>query len=261
MIRSLWIAKTGLESQQTNLDVISNNLANVNTAGFKRSRAVFEDLLYQTLRQPGAQVGAANQLPSGLQVGTGVRTVATERLHTQGNLRETGDSMDIAIDGKGFLQVEMPDGSFAYTRDGSLQVDQNGQLVTAGGYPVQPPINIPDNALEITIARDGTVSVTQPGAVGTSVQVGQLQLSTFINPTGLQAIGENLYVETDASGVANFAQPGLDGAGLVRQKYVETSNVNVAEELVNMITAQRAYELNSKAIQTSDQMLARLTQL
>ena len=261
MIRSLWIAKTGLETQQTNLDVISNNLANVNTAGFKRSRAVFEDLLYQTLRQPGAQVGAANQLPSGLQVGTGVRTVATERLHTQGNLRETGDSMDIAIDGKGFLQVEMPDGSFAYTRDGSLQVDQNGQLVTAGGYPVQPPINIPDNALEITIARDGTVSVTQPGAVGTSVQVGQLQLSTFINPTGLQAIGENLYVETDASGVANFAQPGLDGAGLVRQKYVETSNVNVAEELVNMITAQRAYELNSKAIQTSDQMLARLTQL
>ncbi len=261
MIRSLWIAKTGLETQQTSLDVISNNLANVNTAGFKRSRAVFEDLLYQTLRQPGAQVGAANQLPSGLQVGTGVRTVATERLHTQGNLRETGDSMDIAIDGKGFLQVEMPDGSFAYTRDGSLQVDQNGQLVTAGGYPIQPPINIPDNALEITVARDGTVSVTQPGAVGTSVQVGQLQLSTFINPTGLQAIGENLFVETDASGVANFAQPGLDGAGLVRQKYVETSNVNVAEELVNMITAQRAYELNSKAIQTSDQMLARLTQL
>lgn len=261
MIRSLWIAKTGLETQQTSMDVISNNLANVNTAGFKRSRAVFEDLMYQTLRQPGAQVGPANQLPSGLQVGTGVRTVATERLHTQGNLRETGDSMDIAIDGRGFLQVEMPDGSFAYTRDGSLQVDQNGQLVTAGGYPVQPPINIPDNALEITLARDGTVSVTQPGAAGNSVQVGQLQLSTFINPTGLQSIGENLYVETDASGVANFAQPGLDGAGLIRQKYVETSNVNVAEELVNMITTQRAYEMNSKAIQTSDQMLARLTQI
>lgn len=261
MIRSLWIAKTGLESQQTSMDVISNNLANVNTAGFKRSRAVFEDLMYQTLRQPGAQVGANNQLPSGLQIGTGVRTVATERLHTQGNLRETGDSMDIAIDGQGFLQVEMPDGSFAYTRDGSLQMDQNGQLVTAGGYPIQPPINIPDNALEITIARDGTVSVTQPGAAGTSVQVGQLQLTNFINPTGLQAIGENLYVETDASGVANFAQPGLDGAGLIRQKYVETSNVNVAEELVNMITTQRAYEMNSKAIQTSDQMLARLTQI
>ncbi|MDS1141120.1 flagellar basal-body rod protein FlgG [Pusillimonas sp. SM2304] len=261
MIRSLWIAKTGLESQQTNMDVISNNLANVNTSGFKRSRAVFEDLMYQTIRQPGAQVGAANQLPSGLQVGTGVRTVATERIHSQGDLKDTGNSMDIAIQGKGFLQVEMPDGTFAYTRDGSLQVDQNGQLVTAGGYPIQPPINIPDNALTITIARDGTVSVTQPGATGTNVEIGQLQLSTFINPTGLQSAGENLYVETDASGPANFAQPGLDGAGLVLQQYTETSNVNVAEELVNMITTQRAYEMNSKAIQTSDQMLARLTQL
>lgn len=261
MIRSLWIAKTGLESQQTNMDVISNNLANVNTTGFKRSRAVFEDLMYQTIRQPGAQVGAANQLPSGLQLGTGVRTVATERIHTQGNLKDTGNSLDIAIQGKGFLQVEMPDGTFAYTRDGSMQVDQNGQLVTAGGYPIQPPINIPDNALTISIARDGTVSVTQPGAAGTNVEIGQLQLSTFINPTGLQSAGENLYVETDASGPANFAQPGLDGAGLVLQQYTETSNVNVAEELVNMITTQRAYEMNSKAISTSDQMLARLTQL
>lgn len=261
MIRSLWIAKTGLESQQTNMDVISNNLANVNTTGFKRGRAVFEDLMYQTLRQPGAQVGAANQLPTGLQIGTGVRTVATERVHTQGNLRDTGNSLDIAIQGRGFLQVEMPDGTVAYTRDGSLQVDQEGQLVTAGGYPIQPPINIPDNALTISIARDGTVSVTQPGAAGTNVEVGQLELTTFINPAGLQSAGENLYIETDASGPANFAQPGLDGAGLVLQNYVETSNVNVAEELVNMITTQRAYEMNSKAVQTSDQMLARLTQL
>ncbi|MGB3291154.1 MAG: flagellar basal-body rod protein FlgG [Burkholderiaceae bacterium] len=261
MIRSLWIAKTGLESQQTNMDVISNNLANVNTSAFKRGRAVFEDLMYQTIRQPGAQVGAANQLPSGLQVGTGVRTVATERIHTQGNVKETGNPMDIAIQGNGFLQVEMPDGTFAYTRDGNLQKDQNGQLVTAGGYPIQPPINIPDNALTITIARDGTVSVTQPGAAGVNVQIGQLQLSTFVNTTGLQSAGENLYVETDASGPANFAQPGLDGAGLLMQQYTETSNVNVAEELVNMITTQRAYEMNSKAIQTSDQMLARLTQL
>lgn len=172
MIRSLWISKTGLEAQQTGMDVISNNLANVNTTGFKRSRAVFEDLMYQTIRQPGAQVGAANQLPSGLQLGTGVRTVATERIFSQGNLINTGNSMDIAIEGRGFLQVEMPDGTFAYTRDGSLQVDQNGQIVTAGGYPIQPPINIPDNALSITIARDGTVSVTQPGAVGTNVEVG-----------------------------------------------------------------------------------------
>ncbi|PLC51906.1 flagellar basal-body rod protein FlgG [Pollutimonas subterranea] len=261
MIRSLWIAKTGLESQQTNMDVISNNLANVNTTGFKRGRAVFEDLMYQTIRQPGAQVGAANQLPSGLQIGTGVRTVATERIHSQGNLKETGNDLDIAIQGKGFLQVEMPDGTFSYTRDGSLQVDQNGQLVTAGGYPIQPPINIPDNALSVSIGRDGTVSVTQPGATGISVEIGQLQLNTFINPTGLQSAGENLYVETDASGPANLAQPGLDGAGLVLQQYTETSNVNVAEELVNMITTQRAYEMNSKAVQTSDQMLARLTQL
>ncbi len=261
MIRSLWIAKTGLESQQTNMDVISNNLANVNTTGFKRGRAVFEDLMYQTIRQPGAQVGAANQLPSGLQIGTGVRTVATERIHSQGNLKETGNDLDIAVQGKGFLQVEMPDGTFSYTRDGSLQVDQNGQLVTAGGYPIQPPINIPDNALSVSIGRDGTVSVTQPGATGISVEIGQLQLNTFINPTGLQSAGENLYVETDASGPANLAQPGLDGAGLILQQYTETSNVNVAEELVNMITTQRAYEMNSKAVQTSDQMLARLTQL
>lgn len=261
MIRSLWIAKTGLEAQQTNMDVISNNLANVNTAGFKRSRAVFEDLMFQTLRQPGAQVGAANQLPTGLQLGTGVRTVATERIHSQGDLKNTGHELDIAIQGRGFLQVEMPDGTFAYTRDGSLQIDQDGQLVTAGGYPIQPPIMIPDNALQISISRDGIVSVTQPGVVGTSVEVGQLQLTTFVNTSGLQSMGENLYVETDASGVANFLQPGLDGAGLILQEYTETSNVNVAEELVNMITTQRAYEMNSKAVQTSDQMLARLTQL
>jgi len=261
MIRSLWIAKTGLEAQQTGMDVISNNLANVSTAGFKRSRAVFEDLMYQTLRQPGAQVGDANQLPTGLQLGTGVRTVATERLHTQGNMNQTGNSMDVAIQGRGFFEVELPDGTLAYTRDGSLQKDQNGQLTTAGGYVLQPPINIPDNALSVEIGKDGTVSVTQPGAVGTSVQVGQLQIATFINPTGLQSLGENLYAETDSSGPANVLQPGLDGAGQIMQKYVETSNVNVAEELVNMITTQRAYEMNSKAVQTSDQMLARLTQL
>jgi len=261
MIRSLWISKTGLQSQQTNMDVISNNIANVNTSGFKRTRAVFEDLMYQTLRQPGAQVGAANQLPSGLQLGTGAQMVATARIHTQGDLRETGVDLDIAIEGRGFLQVEMPDGSFAYTRDGSLQLDQNGQLVTAGGYPVSPSITIPENALTVTIGRDGTVSVTQPGATGTSTQVGQIELNTFVNPTGLQSVGENLYVETDASGAPNPAQPGLDGAGLIKQRYTETSNVNVAEELVNMITTQRAYEMNSKAIQTSDQMLARLTQI
>src|SRR5699024_9433620 len=171
MIRSLWIAKTGLETQQISMDVISNNLANVNTTGFKRSRAVFQDLMYQTLRQPGAQVDIVNQLPSGLQIGTGARTVATERIHTPGNLKETGNSLDVAIQGKGFLQVEMPDGTFAYTRDGSLQVDRDGMLVTSGGYPIQPGINIPDNALTITIGRDGTVSVTQPGAPDANMQV------------------------------------------------------------------------------------------
>lgn len=261
MIRSLWIAKTGLEAQQTNLDVISNNLANVNTSGFKRSRPVFEDLMYQTLRQPGAQVGDANQLPTGLQLGTGVRTAATERIHSQGALNNTGNSLDVAIQGRGYFEVEMPDGTLAYTRNGQLQLDQNGQLVTAGGYPLQPPVNIPENALKIEVARDGTVSVTQPGAEGESVEVGQLQLATFVNTSGLQSMGENLYVETDSSGPANLLQPSMDGAGLVRQNYTETSNVNVAEELVNMITAQRAYEMNSKVVQTSDQMLGRLTQI
>ncbi|CAB3911972.1 flagellar basal-body rod protein FlgG [Achromobacter mucicolens] len=261
MMRSLWIAKTGLEGQQTSMDVISNNLANVSTNGFKRGRAVFQDLMYQTLRQPGAQVGDATQLPSGLQLGTGARVAATERIHSTGNLNNTGSEMDVAINGRGFLPVELPDGTQAYTRDGALQRDQNGQLVTVSGYVIQPPINVPDNALSITIGNDGMVSVTQPGAAGVNVQIGQLQIATFINPTGLQSIGENLYLETDASGPANLLQPGVDGAGSIMQKYVETSNVNVAEELVNMITTQRAYEMNSKAVKTSDEMLARLTQL
>lgn len=261
MIRSLWIAKTGLDAQQTKMDVIANNLANVSTNGFKRSRAVFEDLMYQTMRQPGAAATDANQLPTGLQIGTGVRTVATERIHTQGGLENTGGSKNVAINGLGFFQVELPDGTLAYTRDGSFETNQDGQLVTAGGYVVQPAINVPDNALELTIGRDGTVSVTQPGAVGTSVQIGQLQVATFANPVGLQSMGENLYVETDSSGPANLLAPGMDGAGLVMQGWVETSNVSVAEELVNMIQTQRAYEINSKAVQTSDQMLSRLTQL
>jgi len=261
MMRSLWIAKTGLEGQQTSMDVISNNLANVQTNGFKRGRAVFQDLMYQTLRQPGAQVGDANQLPTGLQLGTGVRVASTERVFSQGNMNNTGGELDIAIEGRGFLQVDLPDGTQAYTRDGALQVDQNGQLTTAGGYVIQPPINVPDNALSLTIGKDGTVSVTQPGAAGLNVQIGQLQLATFINPPGLQSVGENLYLETDSSGPANILQPGVDGAGSVLQQYVETSNVNVAEELVNMITTQRAYEMNSKAVKTSDEMLARLTQL
>ncbi|HYD61014.1 MAG TPA: flagellar basal-body rod protein FlgG [Noviherbaspirillum sp.] len=260
MIRSLWISKTGLDAQQTQMDVISNNLANVNTAGFKRSRAVFEDLLYQTLRQPGAQSSQQTQLPTGLQIGTGVRPVAAERVFTQGNLQQTNNEKDIAIQGAGFFQVLMPDGTAAYTRDGSFSIDSQGQIVTASGYVVQPAVTIPANAITMSIGRDGTVSVTQPG-VTAPVQVGTLQLSTFINPAGLEARGENLYVETAASGSPSTNTPGSNGAGTLAQGYVETSNVNVVEELVSMIQTQRAYEINSKSIQTSDQMLQRLSQL
>ncbi len=260
MIRSLWISKTGLDAQQTQMDVIANNLANVSTNGFKRSRAVFEDLLYQNIRQPGAQSSQQTQLPSGLQLGTGVRPVATERNFTQGNLQQTNNDKDVAIQGAGFFQVLLPDGTTAYTRDGSFQVDSQGQLVTASGFPVQPSITIPANATSMTIGRDGVVSVTQAGSA-TSTQVGALQLATFINPAGLMAKGENLYVETTASGNPNTNTPGTNGAGLLSQGYVETSNVNVVEELVNMIQTQRAYEINSKAISTSDQMLQKLAQL
>jgi len=260
MIRSLWIAKTGLDAQQTQMDVTANNLANVSTSGFKRSRAVFEDLLYQTIRQPGAQSSGQTQLPSGLQLGTGVRTVATEKLFTQGNLQQTQNPMDIAIQGNGFFQVQMPDGSSAYTRDGSFQVNAQGQLVTSSGFPVQPAITIPANTLSVTVSRDGIVNVARAGQTGVT-QVGQLQLTGFMNPAGLQAQGENLYIETAASGTPGANTPGTNGMGLLSQGYVETSNVNVVEELVGMIQTQRAYEINSKAIQASDQMLQKLSQL
>ncbi len=260
MIRSLWISKTGLDAQQTQMDVTAHNLANVSTAGFKRSRAVFEDLLYQTIRQPGAQSSQQTQLPSGLQLGTGVRPVATERIFTQGNLQQTSNSKDLAINGDGFFQVLQPDGTAAYTRDGSFQVDNQGQLVTSSGFVIQPAISIPANAQTITVGRDGTVSVTSAGAAAPT-QVGALQLTTFINPAGLESKGENLYVETGSSGSPSTNTPGSNGAGTISQGYVETSNVNVVEELVNMIQTQRAYEINSKAITTSDQMLQRLSQL
>ncbi|HUX65195.1 flagellar basal-body rod protein FlgG [Sulfuricella sp.] len=260
MIRSLWIAKTGLDAQQTNIDVISNNLANVSTNGFKRARPVFEDLLYQTLRQPGAQSSQQTQLPTGLQLGTGVRPVAVEKIHTQGNLQQTGNSLDVAISGKGFLQILMPDGTTSYTRDGSFQVDSQGQMVTASGYALQPAITIPSDALSVTIGKDGTVTVLQPGSP-TPTQVGTLQLAGFINPAGLQSIGENLFQETAASGAPSANTPGTNGLGYLNQSYVETSNVNVVEEMVNMIQAQRAYEINSKAVTVSDQMLQKLTQL
>ncbi|RUR41405.1 flagellar basal-body rod protein FlgG [Vreelandella populi] len=260
MITSLWTAKTGLEAQQTKLDVISNNLANVSTNGFKRSRPVFEDLLYQNMRQPGAQNNIQDRLPSGMQVGTGVRAVATERLHTQGGLEQTENSRDLAINGEGFFQVLLPDGTTGYTRDGSFQLNENGQMVTANGYPLEPAIFVPENALAVTIAEDGTVSVRQPG-IALDNNVGQITLTSFINPAGLESVGGNLYLETGASGAPNENIPGNNGAGRLFQGYVETSNVNVVEEMVSMIQTQRAYEINSRAVSTSDEMLARLSQL
>ena len=260
MIRSLWIARTGLDAQQTQLDVISNNLANVSTNGYKRARGVFEDILYQTLRQPGAQSTQQTTIPSGLQLGTGVRPVATERIHTQGNLNQTGNSLDVAIQGSGFFQILLPDGTTAYTRDGAFQKDANGQIVTSSGYPLQPAITIPSNALSLTIGKDGVVTVTLPNQTAPA-QIGNIQVATFVNPGGLQSVGENLYLETAASGTPNPNTPGSNGAGVLNQTYVETSNVNVAEELVLMIQTQRAYELNSRAVQTSDTMLGKLTSL
>jgi flagellar basal-body rod protein FlgG len=254
MDSALWVAKTGLEAQQTRMSVITNNLANVNTTGFKRDRAVFEDLMYQNVRQVGAQSSQSSQLPSGLMLGTGVRTVATEKLYTQGNIVQTGNSLDLAVSGRGLFQVTLPDGSTAYTRDGSFQVDSQGQLVTANGYLVQPGITIPQGAQSVTIGSDGTVSVLVSGNTAPT-QVGSLQLADFINNAGLQPIGNNLLLETAASGSAQAGTPGLNGLGTLVQGSVESSNVNVVEELVNMIETQRAYEMNSKAISTTASML------
>lgn len=254
MNRSMWVAKTGLDAQQTRMTVISNNLANVNTTGFKRGRAVFEDLLYQNVRQAGAQSSQDTQLPTGLSLGTGVRTVATEKIFTQGNLIQTNNSLDIAIEGRGFYQILLPDGSLAYSRDGSFQLDNNGQMVTSNGYILQPGITVPANTLSMTIGEDGIVTALAQGNSAPS-QIGNIQLSDFINPPGLQAIGQNLFLETASSGAPQTGTPGLNGIGQLIQGSLETSNVNTVEELVNMIETQRAYEMNSKAISTADQML------
>ena len=255
---ALWAAKTGLDAQQTRMTVTSNNLANVNTTGYKKDRAVFEDLLYQNVRQVGASTSQDTQLASGLHLGTGVRVVATEKLYTQGNLTQTGNSLDVAVNGRGFFQILMPDGTMAYTRDGSFQVSAQGELVTSSGYAVQPGISIPDGAQSVTIGADGVVSVQIAGQ-STPTQVGSLQLVDFINPAGLQPRGENMLLESAASGPAQTGTPGLNGLGFVVQGSVESSNVNVVEELVNMIETQRAYEMNSKAIATTDQMLEYVT--
>jgi flagellar basal-body rod protein FlgG len=251
---ALWIAKTGLDAQQTRMSSISHNLANVNTTAFKRGRVAFEDLLYQNVRQVGGQTSQDTLLPSGLHLGTGVRVVASEKLFTQGNVMETGNALDVAIEGRGFFQVLMPDGNLTYTRDGTFQINDQGEVVTSSGYRMQPGVTIPADAQSVTIGMDGTVSVMLPGSAVPS-QVGELQLADFINPTGLQPVGENLYAESAASGAPQVGTPGLNGIGRTRQGALETSNVNAVEELVSMIETQRAYEMNSKAISTADQML------
>ena len=258
MNSALWAAKTGLDAQQTRMTVVSHNLANVSTNGFKKDRAVFEDLLYQNQRQVGAATSQDTASPTGLNLGTGVRVVATEKNYTQGGLNNTGNSLDVAVNGRGFFQVLMPDGSFAYTRDGSFKMSAEGELVTASGYKVQPGITIPSGAQSISIGADGVVSAQLAGQ-SSPTQIGTLQLTDFVNPAGLQPRGENLLVESVASGPPQTGTPGLNGLGTVVQGSLEASNVNVVEELVNMIETQRAYEMNSKAIATTDQMLAFVT--
>jgi flagellar basal-body rod protein FlgG len=260
MINSLWISKTGMEAQQMQLDVISNNLANVSTNGFKRANAVFEDLMYQNLRQVGASSSEQSQLPTGLQLGLGVRTVATSRSFAQGNLQQSGNKLDVAIQGNGFFQVTMPDGTTNYTRDGAFQVDSQGRLVTATGLPVANGVTVPVNATSIAIGADGVVTAQIPGSTAPQ-SIGTIALANFLNPAGLEPKGQNLYAESTASGQPASGTPGANGLGSLMQGFVETSNVNVVQELVTMIQTQRAYEMNSKAIQTSDQMLQKLGQL
>ncbi len=260
MINSLWIAKTGMEAQQTQLDVISHNLANVSTTGFKRNNAVFEDLIYQNLRQVGSNSTEQAQLPTGLHLGLGVRVVATSRTFTQGSLQQSGNGLDVAIEGNGFFQITMPDGTTQYTRDGSFELNAQGQLVTSNGLAVVNGITVPPNAKNVMISQDGTVSATVAGQTAPQT-IGTIPLATFINPAGLEPQGQNLFAETVASGTPTTGTPGTTGLGILRQGFLETSNVNVVQELITMIQTQRAYEMNSKAIQTSDQMLQKLAQL
>ena len=254
MDASLWIAKTGLTAQQTRMSVISNNLANVNTTGFKKDRAVFEDLLYQNIVPAGGQVDAESETPTGLMLGTGTRVVATEKLHAQGNIITTENALDLAISGDGYFSVQQADGTIAYSRDGSFKLSADGNLVTAGGQTLLPAITVPQNAASLTIGRDGIVTVELANGGGSS-QIGQLQLSRFVNNSGLQPIGRNLMQQTNASGDPLVVLPGADGAGMLMQGALEASNVNVVEEMVNMIETQRAYEVNSKAISAADGML------
>jgi flagellar basal-body rod protein FlgG len=260
MINSLWISKTGMEAQQMQLDVISNNLANVSTNGFKKSHAVFEDLMYQNLRQVGSPSTEQSSLPTGLQVGLGVRTVATSRNFSQGTLQQSNNNLDVAVQGNGFLQVTLPDGTTGYSRDGALQIDNAGRLVNSTGLVVSGGITVPANATAVAIGQDGAVTASIPGNVAPQA-IGNITIASFINPAGLEPKGQNIYTETAASGQPNVGAPGSNGLGTLMQGFVETSNVNVVQELVSMIQTQRAYEMNSKAIQTSDQMLQKLGQI
>ena len=260
MINSLWISKTGMEAQQMQLDVISNNLANVSTNGFKKAHAVFEDLMYQNLRQVGSNATEQSTLPTGLQVGLGVRTVATSRSFSQGSLQQSNNNLDVAVQGNGFFQVTLPDGTTGYTRDGAFQLDSQGRVVNSSGLLVQGGITVPANATNLSVAQDGTVTASIPGTT-TPQGIGTITMASFINPAGLEPKGQNIYQETIASGQPNAGTPGTNGLGTLMQGFVETSNVNVVQELVSMIQTQRAYEMNSKAIQTSDQMLQKLGQL
>ncbi len=259
MMQSLWVGKTGLSAQDMNLTTISNNLANVSTTGFKRDRAEFQDLLYQIRRQPGGQSTQDSQLPSGLQLGTGVKIVGTQKIFTAGSLQTTEQPLDLAINGRGFFQVMLPDGTVSYTRDGSFHLNSDGQMVTSQGYALEPAVVLPAEVQTMTVGEDGTVSVTTFGNPTPQV-IGNLQTADFINPAGLQAIGNNLFLETGASGAPQVGTPGLNGLGVMLQNTLENSNVSVVEELVNMITTQRAYEMNSKVISTADQMLSFVTQ-
>ncbi len=260
MFRSLNVAATGMSAQQTNLDAISNNIANANTVGYKQQRVDFQDLLYQTLREPGAPTGPTAQHPTGLQVGTGVRVVGTSRVFRQGTLLNTNNPLDLAIEGDGFFMVQQNSGELAYTRAGALQTDSTGRIVTPEGLPLDPPISIPEGATSVTIGADGRVSVTL-SSDPTPVEVGQLQIATFINPAGLKGIGHNLLVRTDASGEPQVGEPGTDSRGALLQGSVEQSNINIVEEMIGLITSQRAYEVNSKVISTADEMLRAATQL
>lgn len=258
MTRPLWVSKTGLDAQQTRMGVIANNLANVSTTGFKRGRGVFADLLYQNVRQPGGASSQNSQLPSGLMLGTGVRVVATEKNFTQGNIFQTQNDLDVAIQGRGFLQIEQPDGEISYTRDGQFQRNSDGTVVNAEGLPLQPGLTVPDEVTSLTIGSDGTVSVVVAGS-STPTEIGTIQLADFINPAGLEPVGKNQFVETAASGPPQTGNPGENGTGTLVQGAIESSNVNVVEEMVNMIETQRAYEMNSKAIATADEMLRFIT--